>query len=118
MKVFARLSLMTACLALPINAQAYSGELWLSQANTKFGEPASMLAHGFLAGVVHSWNGRPDPRQPKLCFDAPASAMQIRNLMSIVTDYISERDPDLGAPAQGVIRIAMMARFPCREATS
>jgi hypothetical protein len=42
--------------------------------------------------------------------------MQIRNLMDIVKDYISDRSPDLKAPAQGVIRVAMMGRFPCREA--
>ena len=40
------------------HASAYSGELWLSQANQAFGTPASMLAHGFLAGIVHSWNNR------------------------------------------------------------
>ena len=33
-------------------ASAYSGELWLSQANQRFGTPPNMLAHGFLAGVV------------------------------------------------------------------
>jgi hypothetical protein len=96
-------------------ASAYSGELWLSQANQEFGTPASMLAHGFLAGVVHSWNNRRDQSFPKLCFNAPADQMQIKNLMSIVKDYIGDRDPDLKAPAQGVIRVAMMGRFPCRE---
>jgi len=43
--------------------------------------------------------------------------MQIRNLMEIVKEYIGERDPDLKAPAQGIIRVAMMGRFPCREKT-
>ena len=41
--------------------------------------------------------------------------MQIRNLMEVIKDYISDRDPDLAAPAQGVIRVAMMGRFPCRN---
>ena len=118
MKYFNRLCLTILCMSITAQAHAYSGELWLSQAKTKFGEPASMLAHGFLAGVVHSWNGRSDPRQPKLCFDAPPAEMQIRNLMSVVTDYIDARDPDLGAPAQGIIRVAMMARFPCRNTDS
>ena len=118
MKYRIRLYAAILCMSFTTQAHAYSGELWLSQANTKFGQPASMLAHGFLAGVVHSWNGRSDPKQPKLCFDAPPAAMQIRNLMSVVTEYISERNPDLGAPAQGIIRVAMMARFPCREAAS
>jgi hypothetical protein len=106
------------CMSISAQTYAYSGELWLSQAKTRFGQPASMLAHGFLAGVVHSWNGRQDPRQPKLCFDAPPSAMQIRNLMEVVTAYIDDRNPDLGAPAQGIIRVAMMTRFPCRDAES
>jgi hypothetical protein len=98
------------------HASAYSGELWLSQANQDFGTPASVLAHGFLAGVVHSWNKRREQNFPKLCFNAPADQMQIRNLMDIVKNYISDRDPDLKAPAQGVIRVAMMGRFPCRKA--
>ena len=97
------------------HASAYSGELWLSQANQAFGTPASMLAHGFLAGVVHSWNNCRAQNSQTLCFDAPADQMQIRNLMEIVKDYISDRDPDLAAPAQGVIRVAMMGRFPCRN---
>lgn len=96
------------------NATAYSGDLWLSQANKPFGTPASMLAHGFLAGVVHSWNKRHETDFSKLCFNTPADQMQIKNLMSVVKDYIDERDPDLKAPAQGVIRVAMMSRFPCR----
>lgn len=102
------------CLLASAKTWAYSGELWLSQANTKFGEPASMLAHGFLAGVVHSWNNRREDRFPKLCFNAPPETLQIRNLMTIVKDYIAAESPDLQAPAQGVIRVAMMARFPCR----
>ena len=102
------------CLVMSAKSWAYSGELWLSQANTKFGEPGSMLAHGFMAGVVHSWNNRREDRFPQLCFNAPPEALQIRNLMSIVKDYISAENPDLEAPAQGVIRVAMMARFPCR----
>ena len=53
-------------------ASAYSGELWLSQANQRFGTPPNMLAHGFLAGVVHSWNNRKESRFPDLCFNAPA----------------------------------------------
>jgi hypothetical protein len=81
------------------DATAYSGELWLSQANQRFGEPASMLAHGFLAGVVHSWNNRRDRNSATLCFK----------------DYISDKGPDLDAPAQGIIRVAMMGRFPCRD---
>ena len=89
--------------------------MWLSQANKPFGTPASMLAHGFLAGVVHSWNSRREEKFPKLCFDAPADQMQIRNLMKIVKEYIGDRDQDLKVPAQGVIRVAMMGRFPCRE---
>ena len=97
------------------HASAYSGELWLSQANKPFGTPASMLVPGFLAGVVHSWNSRREKKFPKLCFDAPADQMQIRNLMKIVKEYISDRDQDLKVPAQGVIRVAMMGRFPCRE---
>jgi len=32
----------------------------------------------------------------------------------VVKEYIDERNPDLQAPAQGVIRVAMMGRFPCR----
>lgn len=97
------------------NATAYSGELWLSQANQRFGEPASMLAHGFLAGVVHSWNNRRDRNSATLCFNAPADQMQIRNLMTVVKDYISDKSPDLDAPAQGIIRVAMMGQFPCRD---
>jgi hypothetical protein len=73
-----------------------------------------MLAHGFLAGVVHSWNNRNETNFPKLCFNAPADQMQIKNLMSVVKSYIDERNPDLQAPAQGIIRVAMMSRFPCR----
>jgi len=96
------------------NATAYSGDLWLSQANQGFGTPASMLAHGFLAGVVHSWNNRHETNAPKLCFNTPVDQMQIKNLMGVVKDYIDERDPDLKAPAQVVIRVAMMSRFPCR----
>jgi hypothetical protein len=102
-------------IAYGTHVSAYSGELWLSQANQKFGTPASMLAHGFLAGVVHSWNNRREQSFPNLCFKAPADQMQIKNLMSIVKDYIGDRDQDLKAPAQGVIRVAMMGRFPCRE---
>ena len=105
---------MTAAFGTQVSA--YSGELWLSQADQKFGTPASMLAHGFLAGIVHSWNNRREQNFPKLCFNAPADQMQIKNLMSIVKDYISDRDPDLKVPAQGVIRVAMMGRFPCKEA--
>ena len=97
------------------HASAYSGELWLSQANKTFGTPPSMLAHGFLAGVVHSWNSRREEKFPKLCFDAPADQMQIRNLMGIVKEYVSDRDQDLKVPAQGLIRVAMMRRFPCKE---
>ena len=105
--------LMTA--SFGTHAPAYSGELWLSQANQAFGTPASMLAHGFLAGVVHSWNNRREQNSPTLCFNAPADQMQIKNLMEIVKDFISDRNPDLKAPAQGVIRVAIMARFPCRK---
>ena len=97
------------------HVSAYSGKLWLSQANQAFGTPASMLAHGFLAGIVHSWNNRREQDSPTLCFNAPADQMQIRNLMEVVEDYISDREPDLEAPAQGVIRVAMMASFPCRN---
>ena len=97
------------------HASAYSGELWLSQANQAFGTPASMLAHGFLAGIVHSWNNRREQDSPTLCFNAPTDQMQIRNLMEVVKDYIADREPDLAAPAQGVIRVAMMSRFPCRN---
>jgi len=35
--------------------------------------------------------------------------------MGIVKDYISDRSPDLKAPAQGIIRVAIMNRFPCRD---
>jgi hypothetical protein len=96
------------------NATAYSGKLWLSQADQAFGTPASMLAHGFLAGVVHSWNSRRETNSPNLCFNASADQMEIKNLMGIVKKYIEERSPDLQAPAQGVIRVAMMGRFPCK----
>jgi hypothetical protein len=41
--------------------------------------------------------------------------MQIRNLMGIVKEYVSDRDQDLKVPAQGLIRVAMMRRFPCKE---
>ena len=101
--------------AYSTHASAYSGELWLSQANKTFGTPPSMLAHGVLAGVVHSWNNRREEKFPKLCFDAPADQMQIKNLMGIVKEYVSDRDQDLKVPAQGLIRVAMMRRFPCRE---
>ena len=97
------------------HASAYSGELWLSQANQRFGTPPNMLAHGFLAGVVHSWNSRRESRFPDLCFSTPPDQMQIKNLMGIVRDYISDRSPDLKAPAQGIIRVALMNRFPCRD---
>ena len=73
-----------------------------------------MLAHGFLAGVVHSWNNRREQNSQTLTLP-PADQMQIRNLMEVIKDYISDRDPDLAAPAQGVIRVAMMGRFPCRN---
>ena len=106
--------LLGLCLIASPKTWAYSGELWLTQANKPFGEPASMLAHGFLAGVVHSWNDRRDSNFPKLCFNAPPEELQIRNLRGIVKDYISAENPDLQAPAQGIIRVAMMARFPCR----
>ena len=85
------------------HVSAYSGELWLSQADQRFGTPPSMLAHGFLAGVVHSWNSRRESRFPDLCFNTPPDQMQIKNLMAIVRDYISDRSPDLKAPAQGII---------------
>ena len=109
-----RMLIISASLLYGSNATAYSGDLWLSQANKPFGAPASMLAHGFLAGVVHSWNNRNETNFPKLCFNAPADQMQIKNLMSVVKSYIDERNPDLQAPAQGIIRVAMMSRFPCR----
>ena len=96
-------------------ASAYSGELWLSQANQRFGTPPNMLAHGFLAGVVHSWNDRKESRFPDLCFNAPPDQMQIKNLVGIVKDDISNRNPDLKVPAQGIIRAAMMNRFPYRD---
>ena len=115
MKQTSRALILVITTAYGSHASAYSGELWLSQANQTFGTPASMLAHGFLAGVVHSWNNRREQNFPKLCFNAPADQMQIRNLMGIVKQYISDRDQDLKAPAQGVIRVAMMGRFPCRE---
>ena len=105
---------VSLCLVGPSKSMAYSGELWLSQAETKFAQPASMLAHGFLAGVVHSWNGRRGQKNPQLCFDSPASELQIRNLMAIVKDYISKKSPDLKVSAQGIIRAAMMTEFPCR----
>jgi hypothetical protein len=114
MKRQIRMLIISASLLYGSNATAYSGELWLSQANQEFGTPASMLAHGFLAGVVHSWNNRHETNSPNLCFNAPADQMQIKNLMSVVKEYIDERNPDLQAPAQGVIRVAMMGRFPCR----
>ena len=76
---------------------------WLSQANQAFGTPASMLAHGFsrescTAGTTVASKHR------NFCFNAPADQMQIRNLMEVVKNYISDRDPDLG-PAQGVIQL-------------
>ena len=115
MKQTSRALILVITTAYGTHASAYSGELWLSQANQTFGTPASMLAHGFLAGVIHSLNNRREQNFPKLCFNAPADQMQIRNLMGIVKEYISDRDQDLKAPAQGVIRVAMMGRFPCRE---
>ena len=115
MKQTIRSFVLTIITAYGTHASAYSGELWLSQANQGFGTPASMLAHGFLAGVVHSWNNRREQNFPKLCFNAPADQMQIRNLMDIVKNYISDSDTDLKAPAQGVIRVAMMGRFPCSK---
>lgn len=106
----------TVLILFILNGQAigYSGDLWLSQANERFGTPANMLAHGFLAGVVHSWNGRRDNTTLRdMCFNAPPQALRIRDLMAVVSDYISDSDPDLAAPAQGIIRIAMMAKYPC-----
>ena len=117
MKQTIRALVLVMMAAFGTHVSAYSGELWLSQADQEFGTPASTLAHGFLAGVVHSWNNRREQNSPKLCFNAPADQMQIRNLMEIVKEYIDERDPDLKAPAQGIIRVAMMGRFPCREKT-
>jgi hypothetical protein len=117
MKQTIRVLVFVMMAAFGTHVSAYSGELWLSQADQEFGTPASTLAHGFLAGVVHSWNNRREQNFPKLCFNAPADQMQIRNLMEIVKEYIGERDPDLKAPAQSIIRVAMMGRFPCREKT-
>lgn len=115
MKQTARVIIFLITTSFGTHASAYSGELWLSQANQAFGTPASMLAHGFLAGIAHSWNNRREQDSPTFCFNAPADQMQIRNLMEVVKDYISDRNPDLAAPAQGVIRVAMMSRYPCRN---
>jgi hypothetical protein len=103
------IAVITMSLFCGSNVTAYSGELWLSQANQR-----SMLALGFLAGVVHSWNNRQETNAPKLCFNAPADQMKMNNLMSVVKNYVEERNPDLQIPAQGLIRVAMMRRFPCR----
>lgn len=97
------------------HALAYSGQLWLNQANQKFAEPGHMLALGFVVGVVYSWNQRREVRQPQFCFSVPPEEMQSRNLMAVVKDYISDEKPDLEAPAAAVVRVALMARFPCRE---
>ena len=100
---------------LTTQVEAYTGEQWQSQANQKFGTPASMLAHGFLAGVVHSWNGRRDAASLRdMCFDAPPEALRIKDLMAVVIKYISDRNPDLAAPAQGIIRLAMVTNYPCK----
>lgn len=106
---------ISAAIVFSPQTPAYSGELWLSQAKQQFGTPANMLAHGFLAGVVHSWNSRREAKSPNLCFDAPPEAMQIKNLLAVVVDYIDDRDPDLQAPAQSIIRVSMMGEFPCRS---
>ena len=112
-----RLCLLTAGLSRWAgNAQAYSGTLWLNQANQKFAEPGHMLALGFVVGVVYSWNQRRETRQPEFCFSVPADQMQSRNLLAIVKDYINQEQPNLEAPAAAVVRVALMARFPCREA--
>ena len=110
-----RLLFISAAMAFSHQASAYSGELWLSQAKQEFGTPANMLAHGFIAGVVHSWNNRHETKSPNLCFDAPPEQRQIKTLVSVVLDYIDDREPDLQAPAQSIIRVAMMGRFPCRS---
>ena len=110
-----RLLFILSVIAFSSPGSAYSGELWLSQADQEFGTPANMLAHGFLAGVVHSWNSRRETKSQNLCFDAPPEQMQIKNLVAVVLAYIDDRDPDLQAPAQSIIRVAMMGRFPCRR---
>ena len=111
-----RRSLLVVLLSLWAGqASAYSGQLWLNQANQKFAEPGHMLALGFVVGVVYSWNQRREVRQPQFCFSVPAEQMQSRNLMTVVKDYISDEKPDLEAPAAAVIRVALMAQFPCRE---
>ena len=71
MNNFIRLLLISAAMVASSQASAYSGELWMSQAKQGFGTPANMLAHGFIAGVVHSWNTRHETKSPNLCFDAP-----------------------------------------------
>lgn len=97
-------------------AMAYTGEQWQSQANQKFGTPASMLAHGFLAGVVHSWNGRREAASLQdMCFKAPPEALRIKDLMAVVLNHVSDQNPDLAAPAQAIIRIAMVAEYPCES---
>jgi len=96
-------------------AAAYTGTLWVEQSNQRFAEPGHMLALGFVVGVVYSWNTRRETRQPEFCFSVPPEQMQSRNLMQVIKDYISDAKPDLEAPAAAIIRVALMARFPCRE---
>ena len=92
---------------------SYSGELWLSQASQRSGTPPNMLAHGFLAGVVHSWNNRKELRFPDFASTPP----QIKCNQKPYGDrkrLYQRPNPDLKAPAKALFAV-IMNRFPCRD---